>query len=147
MLSCVMRSLGMDYKVLERAPSFSHGGVVTWGRQPSAEIMGWKGISRVTATGDVAAHLLVPSQAVCGLCVSAARLYGVVGGCSCLPWSPGTDSVYCLGLRGRQAWYQGHPQVTLWRWYSKKPVCLWGQGSLALSKRDGKLIREAELYV
>lgn len=69
------------------------------------------------------------------------------GGCSCLPWSPGTDSVYCLGLRGRQAWYQGHPQVTLWRWYSKKPVCLWGQGSLALSKRDSKLIREAELYV
>lgn len=67
----------MDYKALERAPSFPHGGVVTRGRQPSAEIMGWKGISRVTATGDVAAHLSVASQAVCGLCISAAGLSGV----------------------------------------------------------------------
>lgn len=81
----------MDYKVRERASSFPRGGVVTRGRQPSAEILGWKGILRVTATGDVAAHLSVSSQAVCGLCVSAARLCGVEGGCSCLPWSPGTD--------------------------------------------------------
>lgn len=73
MLSCVMRSLGMDYKVRERASSFPHGGVVTRGRQPSAVILGWKGISRVMATGDVAAHLWL---AVCG---SVCLLPGSVG--------------------------------------------------------------------
>lgn len=67
----------MDYKVRERASSFPHGGVVTRRRQASAEILGWKSISRVTATGD--AHLSVSLQAVCGLCVSAARLCGVGG--------------------------------------------------------------------
>lgn len=60
----------MDYKVRERASSFPHGGVVTRGRQPSAEILGQKGILRVTATGDVAAHLSVSLQAACGLCFS-----------------------------------------------------------------------------
>lgn len=79
-------------------------------------------------------------------CVSV--LSGTVGlGGSCLPWTPGIGCVKTVGFHGENAWYWGYPQSTLWRWYSRKPVCLWGQESLALCKRDCKLIREAELYV
>lgn len=67
----------MDYKVRERASSFPHAGVVTRGRQRSAKVLGWKGISRAMATGDVAAQVMVASQTFCGPCVPAARLCGV----------------------------------------------------------------------
>lgn len=112
----------------------------------------WKGVSRVTAADDAAVHLhlrpsvrLLRGQSLG--CVSL--LSGTVGLGGTLPTLEPRHSLHLqtLGLHGRQAWYRGHPQATLWRWYSKKPVCLWGQESLAACRRDCKLIREAELYV
>lgn len=43
MLSCVTRSLGKDYKVLEGSTIFPHGRVVARGRQPSVGYRGAEG--------------------------------------------------------------------------------------------------------